>query len=78
MRKTGIFFVFILLCSGSANAAQTSNGATATAERAQYCAKAHPADFYDMWIHNRCSKAPYGVKFEYLHPAWSCLCLGVE
>ncbi len=75
MRQIGICLVVTFLFIDAANAAQIANG---TAARAQYCAAAHPADFYDAWIRNKCTKAPYGVKFEYLTSAWSCLCRGTD
>ena len=78
MRHVGLCIVTMFMFYNVANAAQTSNGASGTQARAQYCAKAHPADFYDLWLGNHCTKAPYGPKFEYLTPAWNCLCRGTE
>ena len=45
-------------------------------QRAAYCAQRYQSDYYSGWVRNKCAHAPYGNRFEYLVPAWNCLCLG--
>lgn len=51
-----------------------ANGSSCTQARLDFCrAKFDDVGFGAAWLKNHCSKSPFGNRFEYLVPAWSCL-----
>ena len=68
MTAAALLLSSVLQCS-----AQSAQGASNTQARFAYCQGVHGDDMRPGWLKNHCSKAPYGVRFERLRPAWECL-----
>lgn len=67
-------FALLPLPSQAKVGGASSNGASCTQARLDVCkTKFDDGGFGPAWMKNHCSKAPFGNRFEYLVPAWSCL-----